>query len=152
MRITFVRHGEKRRNEADPELTSAGVRMAGETGLWLAGRGFRPDLVVLTPTARTRQTAAEILACLGPAPLRERAELPDSRQDWEAWTTRLAAELGDAVHLLLVGHHPTQHMLIDSYGPPPNPVPRHHLATALILDSLPRGSWAFVDAWPGRAA
>ena len=35
MRVAFVRHGERRKGEADPELTSFGVRMVSETGAWL---------------------------------------------------------------------------------------------------------------------
>ena len=65
--------------------------------------------------------------------------------------SRLAPAVAADGTLLMVGHHPTQHLLLDAYGPPPVPVPRHHFATALLLVSAPQLSWVFVDVWPGRA-
>lgn len=152
MRVVFVRHGEKRKGESDPELTSAGWRMCSETGLWLRERGVLPSRVLLTPTARTRQTAEALLDAF-PAPrppLEERAELPESREDWEVLVDPLARRLGPAACLLLVGHHPTLHFLADAYGPPPVQVPRHHFAAALVLEPG-LGGWRCADAWPGRA-
>lgn len=150
MRIAFVRHGEKRRGESDPALTSAGRRMARETGLWLRDLGLSPLLVLCTPTTRTRETAEELMAVLPSAPLEERTDLPESRDDWDVLVDPLIRRLGPTAELLLVGHHPTLHFLADSFGPPPVPVPRHHFAAALVLDRL-GGRWATTESWPGRA-
>lgn len=152
MRVIFVRHGEKRANERDPELTIAGREMVSETGAWLAARGLAPGLFVLTPTRRTRQTLAELLVHLPAAPALERPELPETPEDWEVFTSRLARALAPGGTVLMVGHHPTQHLLLDAFGPPPVPVPRHHFATALVLELAPPRSWSFIDVWPGRDA
>lgn len=150
MRVVFVRHGERGAGGADPDLTAAGRRMSRETGQWLARQGVRPNLALSTPTARTRQTLDELLSVLGPVPVEVRLELPESPYDWDALVDPLRAALGEAATLMLVGHHPTLHFLADAYGPPPIPVPRHHLAAALILRPATAG-WRCEAAWPGRA-
>ena len=150
MRVAFVRHGEKMSGETDPELTSAGWRMATETGIWLAERGISPGLVVLTPTERTRQTADALSTALPPAPREEWPTLPESADDWKRRLDPLARRLGPGGWLLMVGHNPTLHFLAETFGPPPVPVPHHHFASALILEPGVRG-WRCSDAWPGRA-
>ncbi len=156
MVVVFVRHGERRRGETDPELTSAGRRMASETGRWLAARGFAPGLIVHTPTQRTRQTAEELASVLAPSPMLVAAGMPESGAAWEALVAPLAQRLGEDARLLLVGHHPTLHFLADTFGPLPTPVPRHHFAAALVLEpAYPVGEgarWRCTAAWPGRAA
>ena len=150
MRVAFVRHGERASVSLDPDLTSAGRRMSAETGRWLEGQGFRPQLAVRTPTARTEQTLEEILGVLGPVPVEVRSDLPETRYDWDALVDPLASALGEVGNVLLIGHHPTLHFLVDSYGPPPQPVPRHHFAAGLILSRV-RGVWRIEAAWGGRA-
>lgn len=151
MQVVFVRHGERRRNESDPELTSAGRRMVAETGGWLAGRGFAPTLILTTPTVRTRQTVEELALILPAAPVELVPELPETAAAWEPFVNPLRARLGEGAGLLLVGHHPTLHLLADRFGPLPAPLPRHHFAAALVLEPLPSG-WACTAVWPGRAA
>jgi len=150
VQVVFVRHGERRKGEVDPELTSAGRRMASETGGWLAARGFAPSLVLCTPTARTRQTAEELALMLPPAPLELHPELPEARDDWDALVDAMGRRLGGGAALLLVGHHPTLHFLADTFGPLPAVVPRHNFAAALVLERA-RAGWACTAVWPGRA-
>lgn len=149
MRVIFVRHGEKRKGEADPELTSAGRRMAAETGAWLLAQGLRPDLAICTPTQRTRQTAEELLGVLGPIPCEERLDLPEHRADWEALTDPLRRRVPTDGQVLMVGHHPTLHFLADTYGPLPAPLARDAYAAALVLHGA-RGVWRVEAVWPGR--
>jgi phosphohistidine phosphatase len=42
--------------DADRPLTSRGHADAGAAGAWLAGHGYRPELVICSPAKRTRQT------------------------------------------------------------------------------------------------
>lgn len=151
MQVVFVRHGERRRGESDPELTSAGRRMAAETGRWLANRGFVPALVISTPTLRTLQTADELRAALPPAPLETVDMEPSSANTWEALVSLFQPRVGPGTGLLMVGHHPTLHALLDAFGPTPVPVPGHHFAAALVLER-DRSLWTCTAAWPGRAA
>ncbi|MFT5679111.1 MAG: phosphohistidine phosphatase [Myxococcota bacterium] len=147
MKVIFVRHGERRKGESDPELTSWGRRMSTETGHWIQAQGLTPDQVIVTPTMRTRQTVEEILLVFSaPIPIRE-AGLPELLEDWDALLETIP-EKGVA---LLVGHHPTMDMLRRELGPLPVSVPRGHFASAVVLEA-DGGSWRCAASWPGRPA
>lgn len=149
MKVVFVRHGERRKGESDPELTSWGRRMSTETGRWLQSQGLTPDQVIMTPTMRTRQTAEEILLVFSaPIPTRE-AGLPELMEDWDALMDALAEEVPEGGVALLVGHHPTMDMLKRELGPTPVTVPRGNFAAAVVLESGGSG-WRCTAAWPGR--
>jgi phosphohistidine phosphatase SixA len=156
MRIIFVRHGERRRGERDPELTSAGRRMARETGQWIQDwardAGATVSKLVHTPTARTRQTADEIMLVLGPVPVTVHPAEPYDVTAWQRLTGSLQGPTDTGETMLLVGHHPTVDFLLRAYGPAPVTVPLHHLASALVLESPDGGAWTIAAAWPGRFA
>jgi phosphohistidine phosphatase SixA len=156
MRIVFVRHGERRKGESDPALTSAGRRMARETALWLRDHGVSPAHVVSTPTTRTRETADELSLVFADAARHDRPESPEHRDDWDRLLDVLARAPGLDRTVCLVGHHPTVDLLLREYGPAPVAVPRHHFASALVLDPRAAGrradGWSIRFAWPGRAA
>lgn len=151
MKIVFVRHGERRKGESDPELTSWGRRMSTETGRWVQEQGLTPDLVWVTPTMRTRQTAEEILLVFSaPIPTRE-AGLPELMEDWDALVESLAERVPEDGVALLVGHHPTMDMIKRELGPIPVSVPRGNFASAVVLQSVD-GGWRCTASWPGRPA
>ncbi|MEL6347314.1 MAG: histidine phosphatase family protein [Myxococcota bacterium] len=144
MVVVFIRHGEKRRTESDPELTSAGRQMASETGRWLVTQNFIPDLIITTATHRTRQTVEEIGIVLErEIPVEER-HLPDLHRDWQDLVERLAARHTPPAVVVCVGHHPTMNMLKRAY-PPPVEIPRRHFASAIAIED-----GRCVGAWPGR--
>ena len=149
MQIAFIRHGERRRNESDPALTSAGRRMASEAARWLQRQGFVPTTVVSTPTRRTRQTAEELCLVFPAAQLIEHPAEPEGEAAWEALLSELPLDRGP---LVLVGHHPTVEMLLHAFGPPPVAIPPHHFASALLLEPAPGPGWRIRAAWPGRAS
>ena len=126
--------------------------MSTETGQWLQEQGLRPDLVLVTPTMRTRQTAEEILLLFSaPIPTRE-AGLPTwQMEDWDALMSSLQAELPEDGVALLVGHHPTMDMIKSKFGSLPTTVPRGNFASAVVLHSGASG-WQCTAAWPGRPA
>ena len=149
MTIAFIRHGEPRRSESDPGLTSAGRRMAMEAGQWLASQGLTPTSIQCTPTQRTRDTAEELSLVFSGLEVRERDGEPHDLSDWR----RLVAPLRRTPGLhVLVGHHPTLALLLRAFGPPPEPVPVHHYAAALLLLPAEEPAWRIHAAWPGRAA
>ena len=150
MRVVFARHGEQQRGELDPALTSAGHRMAQETGEWLAGHGVLPDHCLVTPTTRTRETAKILLQHLPHVRRQEVPSLPESLSEWRALVDAWGPRIGDHGVLLLVGHHPSLGLLLDAFGPPPEPVPRGNFAACLVLDRLFTGTWAISAAWQGR--
>ena len=152
MRVLFVRHGERRKGEADPELTSFGFRMVEETATWLHTFGLMPDLVQHTPTRRTEQTTDTLIARL-PTTARETIpEAPELTLEWEQWIAELQSRPSPPDTVLLVGHHPTLEMLLQSYGPAPAAVSRHHFAVGLLLESGDNESWTITHAWPGRSS
>jgi phosphohistidine phosphatase SixA len=151
MRIVFIRHGERRRGESDPALTSAGRRMARETAEWLEAQGVRPAHVLNTPTQRTRETAEELCLVFPNATSSERPESPEVGVDWEQLVDVLEADPGAEAPIVLVGHHPTVDLLLRAFGPAPAAVPRQNFASALVLDRT-GGGWKIAAAWPGRAS
>lgn len=58
--LVLLRHAEAKNSSPDGdigrELTKAGRATVTELGEWLAGQGVRPDVVVVSPSVRTRQT------------------------------------------------------------------------------------------------
>lgn len=151
MRIIFIRHGERRKGETDPALTSAGHRMAREAALWMRDQGIQPTRILHTPTRRTRQTADEIGLVFPAAERSERPESPEVEVDWNQLVAALEGQAGAEAPLALVGHHPTIDLLLRAFGPAPTPVPRQNFASVLVVDRTARG-WTIAAAWPGRAS
>ena len=160
--LIILRHAEPRRGESDPELTSAGHRMAREAGGWVAG--LLPEgattRVFHTPTHRTRQTAEALLEWLGDrARLSTIDDLPESFPDLDMLADRLCgARPGLPVPALpptvLVGHHTTLVALareLPAGGPRPNA--RNYTAGLALVRSAdtPLG-WLVHATWSGRPA
>jgi phosphohistidine phosphatase SixA len=126
--------------------------MSTETGRWLQQNGLRPDLVLVTPTMRTRQTAEEILLLFSASiPTRETGLPTRQMEDWDALLESLQAELAEDGIALLVGHHPTMDMIKTHFGSLPTAIPRGNFASAVVLQSGISG-WQCTAAWPGRPA
>ena len=94
--IVFLRHGQPRGGEHDPELTSAGHRMAAEAAAWITRLNLPLERVIHTPTARTRQTAEAAAEALG-LPLAALMAEPLDDSAWEALLSsqRPAPRFGD---------------------------------------------------------
>jgi phosphohistidine phosphatase len=126
-------------------LTDRGERDAGLAGETLKQVGLAPDLVLCSPSARTRQTAELALARLAPgAPLHLESEI------YEAYPDELLELIGrtddDVSTLLLVGHNPGVYELIMNLtlvhgdeGFPPG-----------AFAVLETGSWADLGPGDGR--
>ena len=152
MRIAFVRHGERRKGESDPELTSFGYRMVEETSQWLISSGFSPDLALTTSTMRTQQTTQTILAHFPSTRCERLQSAPELHQEWELFTASLGERSPKPASVLLVAHHPTMEMLIQCCGPAPAVVTRHQFAVGLILEATSSSGWTISHAWPGRTS
>ena len=151
MRVAFVRHGERRKGEADPELTSFGVRMVSETGAWLRQQQFIPTIVQTTNTKRTQQTTDLLIHDLSNITQETIEDAPELQRDWERWWETLDRGKEDA-DILLVGHHPTMEMLLQCYGPAPCSFSKRNFAVALILQTNADGGYTITHAWPGRTS
>ncbi len=126
-------------------LTDRGERDAGRAGETLRQMGLSPDLVLCSPSTRTRQTAELALAGLAPdAPVHLESEI------YEAYPDELLELIGrtddEVSTLLLVGHNPGVHELIlnltlshDDEGFPPG-----------AFAVLETGTWADLGPGDGR--
>ena len=149
MMVVFVRHGERRRADVDPGLTSAGRRMAFETGQWIGAQAWGTVTFLTTPTTRTRQTTAELRMALdSDAPVLECA-MPEQEAELDLWLRGLLNAAPAADVLVCVGHHPTIELLQCRY-PPPVCIPRGNFACAMALRVHNETDMTCVASWPGR--
>ncbi|WP_214409997.1 SixA phosphatase family protein [Sphaerisporangium fuscum] len=125
-------------------LTDRGERDAGRAGETLKEMGLTPDLVLCSPSVRTRQTAEFVLAGLGAdSPVHVESEI------YEAYADELLELVGrtddEVGTLLLVGHNPGVHELV------------MNLTLTRDDDGFPPGAFAVLEtgAWgelgPGDA-
>jgi phosphohistidine phosphatase len=105
-------------SDIDRPLTARGHADAAAAGAWLSHRGYLPDLVVCSPSRRTRETWHDVALAMSTA--------PDVRFDDEVYAAS-ADELLDLVcgmddssaTVLVVGHNPglsQLSMLLDQTG------------------------------------
>jgi phosphohistidine phosphatase len=98
--------------DIDRPLTARGHADAAAAGAWLASRGYAPDLVLCSPSKRTRQTwhgVAVALAGSRAPQVRYETGLYD---DGISEALELLRSVPDGVGtVLLIGHNPTMSML-----------------------------------------
>jgi phosphohistidine phosphatase len=140
--LIVLRHAKAARGlgttDADRPLTGRGRRDATAAGTWLGTSGLDPDLILCSPTLRTRET----LECLGvDAEVGYQPEIYDNDVDG---LFQLLRETGEQVDtLLLIGHNPALHQLVhDLTGDGVDSFPTCALAVIEIL-----AGWG--DTWPG---
>ena len=116
-RIDLLRHGLAHSSHPDGDaartLAPQGVSAVRALGGHLGRLGWRPERVLTSPYARARETASLVLDAAGvTAGIRVLKELEPER---DPTTTALAvgAELGQARHVLLVGHQPLLGLLVE---------------------------------------
>ena len=88
--------------DRDRPLSATGVQEARDAGEWLRGQGLRPDRVLCSDAARTRDTLAA-LGDIGAGEVYEDASIYEASPGTLA---ALADANRDAERLLLVGHNP----------------------------------------------
>ncbi|QKK01865.1 MAG: histidine phosphatase family protein [Pseudomonadota bacterium] len=115
MQIWLLRHAQARparANEPDRErpLTESGRETAVQLGRWLADRqSTPPDLILVSPALRTRQTADAVLSAMNASTPRIEEAL------WEALEEDLVGILNAHIELpglMLVGHNPGMEWLV----------------------------------------
>ena len=114
--LVILRHAKAERPagmaDSDRPLTQRGHADAAAAGAWLAARGYRPDLVLCSPSKRTRQTWRGVSVALagGPEPeVRFESELYYGGVEDALELIRQAPP--EAGSVLLVGHNPAVSML-----------------------------------------
>ncbi|MGV8928618.1 MAG: SixA phosphatase family protein [Brevundimonas sp.] len=117
-RLILMRHAEAERTassgrDRDRLLSTRGQRDAAAMGRALAGRGMRPDLALVSPAARTRQSWDLLHDAFGDVQVREDEALYNGTSD----TLRRYVEAGEdeAGCLMVVAHNPGVHLLAVEY-------------------------------------
>lgn len=108
-RLIVVRHAKATHKpgyeDFDRPLTGRGRRDAIQAGLWLRGQGFAPELVLCSPSRRTKETWDRLATALDSATIDYDQRLygasPDETLDLAGATP------GDVTTLMIVGHNPT---------------------------------------------
>ena len=107
-RLILLRHGKAEPDSAsgddfDRRLSPRGVRESAEMGAHLADMGFKPDLALISPAARTRETWEAMRDSFPNAEVRPCDELYHAEAD----VIRQTAEGADgAKTVMVVGHNP----------------------------------------------
>ncbi|WP_439472540.1 SixA phosphatase family protein [Brevundimonas sp.] len=117
-RLILMRHAEAERasgsgRDRDRDLSARGKSDAALMGRALAARGVRPDLALVSPASRTRQTWDLVHDAMGDVEVREDEPLYNGSAD----TLRRAIEAveDEAGCLLVLAHNPGVHLLAVEY-------------------------------------
>ena len=117
-RLILMRHAEAERaagsgRDRDRPLSARGRTDAAGMGRALAARGLRPDLALVSPAGRTRQTWDLLHDAFGDVQIRDDEALYNGGADT---LRRLVEEAeDDAGCLMVVAHNPGVHLLAVEY-------------------------------------
>ncbi|MDF0602581.1 histidine phosphatase family protein [Psychromarinibacter sp. C21-152] len=155
LRLILVRHAKSSWKEAALDdharpLNKRGRRAAEAIGGWLAERGYHPDLVLSSDSARTRETW-DRMAPHVPAPL-QIVWTPSLYLAGPSAFLHALREVREARTVLMLGHNPgISHFASAIVGVPP----RHerfgdYPTCATLVAAFDRASWADVTPGSGR--
>jgi phosphohistidine phosphatase len=151
--LVLLRHSKAERPggvvDVDRPLTPRGRADAAAAGAWLARHGYRPDLVICSPSKRTRQTWHGIAEALpdptGPAVRYEERAYDGAATD----LLRLTREADESVStVLVIGHNPGISLLSAALDPEAGGDSDGLRTSGLAVHKV-SGSWS--DLRPGSA-
>jgi phosphohistidine phosphatase SixA len=145
MKLFFLRHGAKRKNEIDPNLTSRGKKMAFSAGQWVKTLLQSKPVVITTPTVRTEQSAKEICLVLQEELTILKQTIPSDWNSFERYVIGIY-EQSHTTSIILVGHHPTMEMLISKFN---LPIPPQNFSSGVLLEKQHK-SWKCEHYWLGQ--
>lgn len=123
--------------DIDRPLNKRGIRNAAEMGRWLREQDVAPNLILVSPACRARETVEQLLSTLGnPSPQVRTVETlyPGS-------PTGILQALGSVSEaiatVLLVAHNPTMEIVVDMIGGK-----AEHFPTGAVADiEIPDRPW-----------
>jgi phosphohistidine phosphatase len=143
--IVIVRHAKSARpagvDDIDRALTPRGHADATAVGVWLSRHDVRPDLVICSPSRRTRQTWHGIAPALAEAP-EVRYEPAVYGEDDRALLDLLRHVDNAVTTVVVIGHNPSVSELSDRLDPSADV----DLRTSGIAVHRYDGDWAALDA------
>ena len=141
-----------RRADFDRELTSRGRKASRAIGRYLAHHGLIPDLVLCSPSARTRQTLDRVLKALDKEPPTEFLD-PLYDAAVRTYLDQIRLHGGDAGTLLVVGHNPsTEEALTALCSPDSGALPDAVPTCALAVVDCGITDWAALSPGCGTLA
>jgi phosphohistidine phosphatase len=158
-RLMLLRHAKSDRSQPgqrdhDRPLAPRGRETAPRIGAYMAGHGLRPDLVVCSTAARTRETWDLVAPAFGD-PSRIAYDERIYKND-PAILLDVVKETAPGVHvLLLVGHNPSFQALAESLTASGHGDARQRLrekfpTAALAVIDFPVDAWGRVHPHSGR--
>lgn len=138
----------------DRPLRPRGRRDSAAAGLWLAGHGFSPDLVLCSAAERTRQTWQHLSASLGGSP-EFSAEPRLYRADAEEVAEVVRETPETAATVLYIGHNPAAAELAALLTGAEPDFPTAAIAVIRLAGdwaSLAAGAGDLVASWTPRTA
>ena len=147
--LTLIRHAEAAQpfgvSDFDRALSSYGAEKAPILGRRLEQQGFMPDVVYVSPAARTQETAKILCYEIG-FPV-EDLSLQDSiyRASLKQLMLLLQDVEEDCEHLMLVGHNPALSDLAQSLCGRKAGVPSHMSTCSMVRMALPIDYWALIE-------
>lgn len=155
LRLLILRHAKSDRppgvGDLERPLNPRGRAAAPRLAAYLADEGLRPDLALVSPSTRTRQTFEPVREAFGEVPARFERGLYEAPASALLAVIRAVAE--PAERLLVVGHNPGLHDLADALAAEGSSPPRRLLAqefptAALAVIDFEAPSWSAI-AWGG---
>ncbi len=146
--LVLLRHAKADRPngvaDVDRPLTERGHADAAAAGAWLVHHGYLPELVLCSPSRRTRQTWHSVAVALASAPhvRYERAIYDGSAQDMLA----LLQSLDEERLVMVVGHNPTISQLCELLDP--SSFDSDGLRTAGVAVHRGAVEWAKLESLP----
>jgi phosphohistidine phosphatase len=153
--LVLLRHAKAARPngvaDIDRPLTERGHADAAAAGAWLVKHGYVPDLVLCSPSRRTRQTWHSVAVALAkagsPTVHYERVIYDGAAHDMLA----LIQSIDDAYRVvMLVGHNPSVSQLSELLDPASD-ADSDGLRTAGIAVHRAEGEWAKIETTPRTA-
>ena len=157
-RLMLLRHAKTERPEPgerdrDRKLTKRGRNDAPAIGAYMARHGLIPDLVVVSPAERARETWALAAPAFAKAP-----RVTSDERIYNASPAELIeviTEVRKAHLLLIVGHNPGLHDLTGQLIASGDVEARERLAenlptSGLVVIDLPFDDWSHLHAQAGR--
>ncbi len=158
-RLILFRHAksdwpEDEVDDHDRGLAPRGRRAAAPMGAWLAGRGFRPDLVLCSTAVRARATWDLAKAAFVPAPER-RLERSIYMASAETLLAAARSVPADVQTLMIVGHNPGLEQLVETLATKGEPEARRALSdkfptAAIAVLDFPFDEWSSVASGTAR--
>lgn len=141
-------------DDHDRGLSPRGRRAAGPMGAWLAGRGFRPDMVMCSTAKRARTTWDLAKSAFTPWP-QTRFERDIYHASPDALLDAVKATPAEIQTLMIVGHNPGLEQFVETLATKGDPEARLTLSEkfptgAIAVLDFPVDDWSLVAPRTGR--